>query len=132
MFFLDTNICIYALKNTDRTLIKKLMLYSPSRIKIPAIVKSELLYGAEKSTRRIENREKVLEFIEPFEVVPYDDDATDRHAQLWAECEKQGKPVGPYDMIIASITISRNGTLVTNNTTEFSRIPGLNTVNWVK
>jgi tRNA(fMet)-specific endonuclease VapC len=132
MYFLDTNVCIYALKNADRKLIKNLMLYSPSRIKIPVIVKSELLYGAEKSARRDENREKVLEFLDPYEIVPFDNDASDRHALLWADCEKKGTPVGAYDMIIAAITMSRNGALVTNNKAEFSHISGLNVVDWLK
>jgi tRNA(fMet)-specific endonuclease VapC len=132
MYFLDTNICIYALRNADRKLIRNIMLFSPSRIKIPVIVKSELLYGAEKSTRRDQNMEKVMEFLEPYEIVPFDDDATDKHALLWAECEKKGTPVGAYDMIIAAITMSRNGALVTNNKAEFSRISGLNVVNWLK
>ena len=130
ILFLDTNICIYFLKGTHPLVKTRLMEHGPEDIKIPAIVKAELLYGAVKSTRQDENRERVVRFLGPFEIVPFDDSATACYADIRSQTEVKGKPVGPKDLVIAATVLSQNGTLVTNNTKEFQHIPELMLKNW--
>jgi len=130
--FLDTNICIYFLKGTHPLVKTRLMEHGPEDIKIPAIVKAELLYGAVKSTKREENQKRVARFLEPFEIVSFDDSATVFYADIRSQTEARGTPVGPNDLIIAATVLSQNGVLVTNNTKEFQRIQELMVENWTE
>lgn len=129
--FLDTNICIYFLKGLHPSIKSKLMAHGPEEIKIPAIVKAELLYGAAKSAKQEENHDRVERFLDPFEIVAFDDTATDRYADIRSRTEAKGTPVGPNDLIIAATVMSQNGILVTNNTREFQRIPDIRIENWI-
>ena len=130
--FLDTNICIYFLKGTYPQIKTRLMQHGPEDIKIPAIVKAELLYGAAKSEKRKENEKNITRFLEPFEIVPFDDSATACYADIRSKAEIKGSPVGPNDLIIAATVLSQNSVLVTNNTKEFRRIQELMLENWVE
>ena len=94
------------------------------------MVAAELRYGAEKSARRAENGRLVAGFLEPYEIVPFDDDAASVYSGVRHDCEKRGAVVGPNDLIIAATALSRNGTLVTRNTREFSAIKGLPLQDW--
>jgi tRNA(fMet)-specific endonuclease VapC len=128
--FLDTNICVYYLKGISARLRVRLLEHSPADIKIPAIVKAELLLGALKSIRPDDNLVKVLRFLEPFEIVAFDDGATQAYAETRARLEVAGTPIGPNDLIIAAIVLNHDGILITNNQKEFRRVPGLKTENW--
>lgn len=128
--FLDTNICIYFLKGTFPALKDNLLSRNPASIGIPALVKAELLYGARKSSRREENLEKITRFLFPFEIAVFDNAAAEAYAKLRLQLEQQGSPVGPNDMVIAAIVLANNGTLVTHNTREFSKIKNLPLEDW--
>lgn len=130
MIFLDTNICIHFLKGDSLSIRERLMNTSPSIVKIPVIVHSELLYGVEKSNRKSENSAKLKEFLMPFEIIPYTARMSETYAEIRAKCTKKGSIVGPNDLLIAAIVIASNGTLATRNTKEFSRVPGLKLVEW--
>lgn len=132
MYFLDTNTCIYFLKGTHESIRTKLLSLSPGEIKIPSIVKAELLFGAYKSQRRKENTERTERFLEPFEVIPFTDAMTYVYAELRADAEKRGMPVRPNDLLIATIVKYMGGILVTNNIQEFRQIKGLKTENWTR
>jgi tRNA(fMet)-specific endonuclease VapC len=105
---------------------------APGQIQIPSIVKAELLLGAYKSKKRDNNIEKVEKFLQPFEVIPFEDLMTYIYADIRFEIEKKGNIIGPNDMFIASIVKYHNGILVTNNEKEFNRIKGLKIENWIK
>jgi tRNA(fMet)-specific endonuclease VapC len=132
MYFFDTNTCIYYLKGTYESIRTKLLSLSPNEIKIPSVVKAELLFGAYKSHRRKENTERTERFLDPFEIVPFTDAMTYVYAELRAETEKRGTPVGPNDLLIASIAKHSTGILVTHNTQEFRRIKGLKIEDWTR
>lgn len=132
MHFLDTNICIYFLKGTHPQVAQRIMQQAPDTIKIPSVVKAELLFGASKSNKHEENERYIQRFLEPFEIVPFDDDATPFYAAIRSQTEAKGTPVGPNDLIIAATVLSRAGVLVTNNTREFLRIPNLSIINWAE
>ena len=129
-YLFDTNICVYFLKGLYPVLPTKMLSVQPVDIKVPAIVKAELLYGAEKSIRRAENLEKISAFLYPFEIIPFNDAAAVFYGTIRAYLEKKGQPIGPNDLIIAATALANNAVLITNNTKEFARIPELKLENW--
>ena len=130
-YFLDTDICIYFLKGTYPNVLKNIQKHHPDEIKIAAIVKAELLYGALKSRKVDENIEKVTKFLLPFEIVGFSDRSTNYYAENRAGLEKKGNSIGPNDLILASIVQSNDGILITNNKREFKRVKNLKLENWV-
>lgn len=129
-YYLDTNICIYFLKGEYPGILKKISSTNPNDIKIPVIVKAELLYGALKSKKSKQNLVSIESFLEPFELIVFDNQAATIYGELRYGLDKKGTPIGPNDLLIASIVIANNGILVTNNISEFSRIKGLKFENW--
>ncbi len=132
MYFLDTNTCIYFLNGTYQHIKKMILSTPPNEITIPSVVKAELIFGAYKSKNREDNIEKVEKFLEPFEVVPFNDIMTYAYADIKYKTETIGCNVGPKDLFIASIVKFHEGILVTNNGKEFNRIKGLKIENWAK
>lgn len=130
MFFLDTNICIHFLNGTFPSIRENLLNTPPNEIKIPVIVHSELWFGVQKSKRKKENSIKLKRFLEPFDIISYTPEISRTYSELRLQCEADGNLVGPNDLLIASIVVVNNGTLVTRNTQEFSRIKKLKTVEW--
>ncbi len=130
-YFLDTDICIYFLKGKYPNVLKNIHKHHPYEIKIAAIVKAELLYGALKSRKVDENIEKITKFLLPFEIIVFNDRSTTYYAENRAKLEKKGNSIGPNDLIIASIVQSNDGILITNNKREFKRIKNLKLENWV-
>jgi tRNA(fMet)-specific endonuclease VapC len=132
MYFLDTNICIYYLRGIYNSVEEKLKSIPIHEIKIPIIVKAELLYGIEKSKLKESNKNVYRKFIGAFEIINLDDEALNQYAKIRLKLEKDGTVIGSNDLLIASITLARGGTLVTHNTKEFKRIPGLMIEDWVQ
>jgi tRNA(fMet)-specific endonuclease VapC len=130
-YFIDTNICIYFLKGYSKSIQTKFLKLHPSDIKIPSIVKAELLYGVEKSLMKKENYKLLNNFLFPFEITPFDSSAAESYAKLRHTLEINGNDIGPNDLIIASIVLANQGTLVTNNIKEFARVKKLKVVNWI-
>lgn len=131
MFFLDTNTCIYFLKGTYRSIKEEFKKRKPEEIKIPSMVKAELLLGVEKSERREENLLVYRRFLEPFEIVGFDDDGALLYAKIRASLEKKGEIIGPNDMIIAATVMANRGILISHNLKEFKQISGLLLEDWV-
>ena len=131
MYLLDTNTCIYFLNRSSEKIISQFKRFSPSEINLPSITVAELYYGAEKSKAKKKNRAIVENFVSTFEIVPFDEKSCEIYARIRASLEKSGVPIGPMDLLIASISLSNNYILVSNNIKEFSRIKGLKLENWV-
>ena len=128
---LDTNTCIYFLNRASQRIVERFKELSPSQIKLPSITVAELYYGAEKSKFKSRNRERVKRFVSTFEIVSFDEKACRSYAKIRYSLEPSGTPVGPMDLLIASIGLAHNFTLVTNNVMEFQRVKGLKLENWV-
>ena len=128
-YMLDTNICIYALKHKPAG-VREAFEAHGAHLSTSAVVIAELLYGAEKSARPDANREAIEAFAARLEVLPFDMEAADHYGRLRAELEASGRPIGPYDLMIAAHARSAGLALVTNNTKEFERVPGLLLENW--
>lgn len=128
---LDTNICIYIIKQQPVTVLKRFLEYQIGDIGISSITLSELRYGVAKSTHQEKNTKALDEFITPLEVVSFDEEAAHIYGDIRAALEKAGTPIGAMDMLIAAHAVSLGIPLVTNNTREFVRIPTLNIIDWI-
>jgi tRNA(fMet)-specific endonuclease VapC len=113
-------------------LLEKLLSKHPNDIKIPAIVKAELIYGAQKSERKEKNEEVIRKFLLPFEIIAFGDKQSEIYGKIRADLEKKGKIIGPNDLLIASIVLSEDGILVTNNEKELKKVKELKIENWVR
>ena len=129
-YLLDTNIVIYVLK---RHPVEALSTFNANagRMAISSITLAELLHGAEKSSRVSENLSAVEDFCSRLEVLPYGARAAQHYGAIRAALEKLGQPIGVNDLHIAGHARSEGLVLVTNNTSEFERVPALALENWV-
>lgn len=131
MYLLDTNICIYLIKKQPIQVVKRIKSIKPYQILLSAITLAELEYGAFKSSQTQKNRTNLLNFVSGFQILAFDDRDAEYYGYLRAHLEKLGKMIGPYDLQIAAQALQRNITLVSNNTKEFQRVPGIKLENWV-
>ena len=132
LYYLDTNICITCIRKSIKTenIVRRFIEYGYFNIKLSTIVIAELMHGAYKSKRTEETLSDTEEFIAGFEIIPFDYDAAVAYGKIKASLERKGQVIGPNDMLIAAVALSRNAVLVTNNTREFSRIDGLKLEDW--
>ena len=128
-YMLDTNMVIYTIKNRPRE-VKDQFVAHYGQMCISTVTLMELIYGAEKSSQPERNLRDVEGFAARLDVLDYDGDAAIHSGQLRAEMARAGKPIGPYDQMIAGHARSRGLIVVTNNTKEFNRVPGLRVENW--
>ena len=130
-YLLDTNICIYIIKQQPVAVLKRFLEYQIGDIGISSVTLSELRYGVAKSAHQEKNAKALDEFIIPLEVVSFDEEAARVYGEIRATLEKAGTPIGAMDMLIAAHAVSLGIPLVTNNTREFVRIPLLNSIDWI-
>jgi tRNA(fMet)-specific endonuclease VapC len=130
-WILDTNTCIYIIKQKPLSVFEKFSTISPGQIALSVITLAELEFGARKSAAVEKNLAALHQFSIPFDILPFDYNATIEYGIIRADLEKQGTPIGPLDTLIAAHAKSLNYTLVTNNVKEFSRVGGLKLENWV-
>jgi tRNA(fMet)-specific endonuclease VapC len=128
-YMLDTNICIYGIKNRPTRLRERFNALA-DQLCISVVTLAELIYGAEKSARPHENLAVVEQFCARLDVLPFDGRAASHYGQIWAELERAGRPIGTHDMMIGGHARSEGLTVVTNNMREFQRLPGLRLENW--
>ena len=131
-YLLDTNICIYIQKHKPVSVLTRFKELQPGEASISIITWGELLYGAEKSTRKNDVLEILHEFSILVPVLSMPEHAGKTYGAIRAYLESQGKPIGNNDLWIAAHAKAENFTLVTNNEKEFSRIQGLTVENWVE
>lgn len=129
-YLLDTNTCIRYLNGTSASVRKRLSDMKEAEVVLCSVVKAELYFGVFKSARPRENMEKLRQFTARFASVPFDDEAGERYGEIRLAMERQGKLIGPNDLMIASVALANDMELVTHNTDEFLRVPGLRVVDW--
>jgi tRNA(fMet)-specific endonuclease VapC len=128
---LDTNICIYIIKNKPISVMQRFQEYNIGDILLSSITVSELYYGAYKSQYSEKNLLALEHFLQPFNIVEYDLKASIEYGQIRATLEKQGNIIGGLDMQIAAHARSLDMTLITNNNREFIKVDNLVIDNWV-
>jgi len=131
-FLLDTNICIYIIKQKPAKVLEKFKRLHPSDVGISSITLAELEYGIAKSQQSEKNRIALNQFLITLEIVKFDEKASNIYGGVRAELERKGLVIGAMDMLIAAHAISLDLILVTNNVKEFSRIPNLRLENWAE
>lgn len=129
-YMLDTNICIYAIKNKPESVIRKVLAQNPEDLCISVVTYAELMHGVEKSQAVEKNRIAMSLFLSAITVLDFNSRAAEVYGEIRAELEKKGTPIGPMDLLIAGHAKSQNLVLVTNNTREFARVTGLQIEDW--
>ena len=132
MYLLDTNICIYIMKNINPALTQKVFSFNPSDLCISSITVFELEYGAAKSNWGEKTRHSMQMFLAPFNIIDFDSKDAATAGIIRGLLEKHGSPIGPYDVQIAGQAVARSLTLVTHNVEEFSRVSGIKVEDWVQ
>ena len=132
MFLLDTNICIYLINQKPARVLDRLTETDPRDIGISAVTFAELDYGVAKSRDVEANRHALTLFVAPLEVFPFDVAAAGAYGGLRTQLERKGRPIGGMDLMIAAHALALEAVLITNNTREFARIPGLRIENWAR
>ncbi len=130
MILLDTNICIHIINARPPAVLERFQQYQMGDVGLCSVVAAELAFGVAKSgsTR---NRQALEMFLAPLAVLPFDHAAVWYYGDLRSDLERKGTPIGSLDTMIAAHALSLRATLVTNNTREFLRVPGLQLENWV-
>jgi tRNA(fMet)-specific endonuclease VapC len=131
IYLLDTNICIYALKNRPPEVLQKFQEVGRAAVAVSVITVMELRQGAEKSEQVKANHSKLDFFLHPMKVLPFDLEAALQGSRIRAYLERQGAKIGDLDSLIAAQALAADLILVSNNLREFQRVPGLRTENWV-
>ena len=129
-YMMDTNICIYAIKNKSESVIRKILSQNPEDLCISVVTYAELMHGVEKSQAVEKNRIAMSLFLSAITVLDFDGEAAKAYGQIRAELERKGTPIDPMDLLIAGHARSQGLILVTNNTREFARVTGLRIEDW--
>jgi len=129
-YMLDTNICIYLIKQKPEKVLRHFKAHSVGEIGISSITLAELRYGVERSQQVQKNRQALEEFTLPLEIAAFDEAAAEVYGSVRAGLEQAGTPVGSMDMLIGAHGLSLGVTLVTNNLREFEKIKNLKVVDW--
>ena len=130
-FLLDTNICIYLIKQKPPEVLQKFNTYQVGDIVISSITVAELKFGVQKSQFPSKNHQALEQFLLPLQIVDFDRAAADTYGVIRAMLEKKGTPIGSLDTLIAAHALSLEVILITNNEKEFGRVPNLKLDNWV-
>lgn len=127
---LDSNVLIQLMRGRNAAVAARFEAIRSDRTCICSIVRTELVFGALRSRAPVENLESVRTWLARFESLPFDDSAADHAAAIHANLAAQGTVIGVADMLIAAIALAHEAVMVTHNTREFARVPGLLLEDW--
>ena len=130
IWLLDTNAVIHAIRNNPPSVRSRLTALGPDDVRVSAITIAELWYGAQKAHNPVRRRAVFEAFLAPYEVLSFDRGAAVRHAELRQALRHS--PIGERDLLIAAIALDAGLGVVTNNTREFQRVPGLSVEDWTR
>lgn len=131
MLALDTNTVSYFFRG-DPQVVPRMLATEPSLLAVPSVVVYELRYGLHRLPHTAAGpRIQALEtFLRPLRILDFDATCADVAATIRARLERMGTGIGPHDLLIAATALRHQATLITRNTSEFSRVPGLDLVDW--
>lgn len=129
-FMLDTNICIYIIKNNPISVRQKFEKISASNLVLSMVTLAELRYGAEKSQAREKAIKAIDQLSRHIQIAELDEVVAEHYANIRAQLEREGKPIGNNDLWLAAHARAKDWILVSNNTREFERVVGLRLDNW--
>lgn len=131
-YMLDTNVCIDYMRGADPGIIERIKKCQNDDICISSITLSELLYGVNRSSNPQQNRSSLYKLLIKAEVLDYGSEASEYYGLIRNDLTSKGQVIGSNDMLIAAHALSANLVLITNNTSEFSRIQDLKLEDWHK
>lgn len=129
-YLLDTNTCIRYINGRAPLIREHMRQVADSDIVVSTVTKAEMYTGSAKSQTPQRSRAHQDAFFIRFASLPFDETAADAFGHIRAHLELAGTPIGPYDMQIAAIAIAYDLIIVTHNTREFGRVPGLTIEDW--
>ncbi|MEO8615843.1 MAG: type II toxin-antitoxin system VapC family toxin [Luteolibacter sp.] len=129
---LDTNMCIYIMNRRPVHVVERFKQYKPGDIGVTSITVAELYFGVAKSSQIERNRSALIRFLAPLEILPFTSKAAETYGQIKAHLRSLGMMIGELDCLIAAQALSLKLPLVTNNTSEFKRVPKLTLENWAE
>ena len=130
IYLLDSNACIGLLRQREPKLMARVQREPPANIVLCSVVVDELLFGARRSRKPSAAISQVRTFCAPYVSLPFDDRAADEYSIIRTHLTNRGQLIGHNDLLIAAIALANGLTLVTHNTAEFSRVPGLLLEDW--
>jgi len=132
IYLLDTNGWIAYLRQSNAQLVQQFLQVAPADIALSSVVLAELFYGAHHgpANKQAANLALISRLQQRFTSLPFDDRAAAEYGEIRADLAAQGTLIGPNDLMIASIARAHGLTLVTHNTKEFNRVPGLKLEDW--
>lgn len=129
-YLLDTNTCIRYINGRSPQIRAKLPTIPRVDVGVSIITRAELYYGSARSQTPERSRQKQLEFLQTVQMVLFDEPAALAYGEIRAYLDKQGTPIGGNDLLIAATALANNLVIVTHNTREFGRVPGLKIEDW--
>lgn len=129
-YLLDTDTCIYALKQREDVL-RRLLAHSREDVAVSVITEAELRAGAAKSASANKTTHLLENFLRPLTILEFASADALAYGQVRSKLEREGTPIGPLDTLLAAQALARKLTLVTNNQREFLRVAGLRLENWL-
>lgn len=127
---LDTNVLVHLIRGRPVSVLRRFLMFAPGDLGVSSITAGELYVGAVKSSDPVANLAALDKLLLPLEIASFDFDAAKQYGQIRAHLELRGTPIGALDTLIAAQALTIGVVLVTNNTGEFSRIPGLKIEDW--
>lgn len=131
-YLLDTNICIYVIRQKPPQVLQRFYAHHPGDIGISVITVAELQHGVYKSSQPAQSAKALAQFLLPLTEIDFTPEAAQVYGEIRAHLEKHGMSIGPLDLFIAAHALQLNLTVITNNVGEFSRVPGLRVENWAE
>lgn len=131
MLIFDSNTISYYLRG-DPQIVPRFQALAPADVGVPAIVEYELRYGLLRLPQEAANSRlaALMQLLQPMQLLPFDSECAAQAARIRVELEAAGSPIGPHDILIAATALRHRATLVTRNVREFSRVKGLQWLNW--
>ena len=129
-FLLDTDACIEVLRGNPKA-VARLAAGAPDDYGVSTVTIFELMAGAERCRHPAAETSKVDLILEPMHILPFDTDSAREAARIRWALERVGRPIGPYDLMLAAQAIVVDVPLVTHNRAEFARVPGLRLEDWL-
>jgi tRNA(fMet)-specific endonuclease VapC len=129
-YLLDTNVCAMYLNGRSASVRDRILSTPSDEMAVCSVVKAELFYGAMRSNNPDRTLERQQNFLGRFVSLPFGDEAALIGGRVRAHLASSGTPIGSYDLLIATIALANNLTLVTHNTREFERVDGLQLEDW--
>jgi tRNA(fMet)-specific endonuclease VapC len=131
MLILDSNTISYYFRG-DSQVVPRLQALRPADVGVPAIVEYELRYGLLRLPQVVATPRlaALAQLLQPLQKLPFDSECAGHAARIRTDLEALGTPIGPHDILIAATALRYQSALVTRNVREFSRVPGLQWLNW--